>query len=102
MYSRHLNSESPVLGPGPKPDSNLSNANKNQNAKVMDPPFLTRVPSDPPLLQRDPPHLDIREPLPLKRGVTSAADNYVHNLNLHHDYQGRRGHMRVNYAQPLR
>lgn len=116
MYSRlnnYGNSESPQLirpsppleRPSSKTIGNINRGNMNQNALVRDPtpPGLPRNDSDSLLAQRnesgllqrnDSAELIRRRTPVLKRNMT--ADDYLQNINLHHDYQGRRGHMRVN------
>lgn len=56
---------------------NLSNGsqNRHENAQFSDPPLL-------------------------KRGVTT--DEYNSGFNLHHNYQDRRGHIKVPYEQSIR
>lgn len=116
MYSRlgsHSNPESPqIMRPSPplqRPSSNtignINRGNINQNAIVRDPTptgFLKNH-SDSQLVQRndsrlmqrnDSAELHRRRTPVQERNIT--ADNYMQNLNLHHDYQGRRGRMRVN------
>lgn len=121
VYSRLSNrAESPqLIRPSPppqRPSSNkLSTINQNinqnaltQNALNRDSSMLNRNNSsllhrnDSELLQRNELRLLHRNnsaelhrtPPLLKRNVT--ADDYLQNMNLHQDYQGRRGHMRVN------
>ena len=112
QLSNYGNSESPQLirpsppleRPSSKTVGNINRGNINQNAIVRDPTptGLTRNDSDSLLVQRnDPRSLQrndsadlVRRRTPvLKRHVT--ADDYLQNINLHHDYQGRRGHMKV-------
>lgn len=97
IYSRHINhSDSHMAsGTGSRPSSSkqqqqtdgLSSTKLDFNmASGVKPVNLNTRYSDPPLL---------------RRGITT--DNYKTNLNLHHNYQDRRGHMKINgYEQPIR
>ena len=122
MYIRHSSrskSESPsLIRPSPplqRPSSDIL-LNVNTNAIIPDPASLQRTDSqlmqraDSQLMQRADSHLIHRtnsaeihrnNPPLLKRNRT-AADDYLKNLNFHHEYQGRRGHMKVNtvHADP--
>ena len=76
--------------------------NVNQNAIMQDPASFERTDSrliqatDSQYKQRtnSAELLHKNDPPLLKRNRT--ADDYLKNMNFHHEYQGRRGHMRVN------
>ena len=120
MYSgsrlgNYSNTESPQLirpsppleRPSSKTVGNINRGNFNHNAIVRDPTptGIPRNDSDPMLVQRNDPRslqrndsAELRRRTPvLKRHMT--ADDYLQNINLHHDYQGRRGHMKVNHSR---
>jgi len=85
MYSRHANA-SPVGGlPGSRPPSGRATGMNGLQSPYK------QIDHDPPLI---------------RRGVTS--DEYsLHRLNLHQEFQGRKGHLKVNsntrgYEQPIR
>lgn len=89
IYSRHINQSESPIGQllGSRPPSGKTHVN---GLNIMNGTDYQK-------------NINDNRPPMLRRGVT--ADEYsLHRLNMHQEYQNRRGHLKVNkgYEQPIR